>query len=694
LTELGFIVALEVGGFVLALTLARTAAVREPGASVYRVVSALERAVRSFLGRERGAIASAGLLALAAVAAVYALLGRVELTLLVAAGLVVGASLCAVCAALSAALTGRAAGATHAASRFSFNAALATTLRAGGAVGIGTETASTLGALAVFGVTYLAEGGRITSTQAPPGIANPCLVVTGFALGAALAALIIQRAGSAYEVGAESGRGRATFDANGDANDPRNPALVAGLVGDHAGTVAAGSAVLFALSATATAAAFSCARSVGASPGDELEAAALPLVVRSFGMVGCAAGILSARADEAQSQGLALLRGLACALAIALFGIVGGSYWLAPERWSFLAAAGALGLVAAALPSSVALSFVDRRARPVREAVEAMRDGVSAAFGSSIGHALPRAFAPVVGLVALAIAAGALGERGMPSGGAQLGTSVFALSLLSLAPYALTALSMSAVARSARSTTALSKLDAESEWRLQRLDDVGFAAAAPARALLVTACTVAPLAVLGGVLVTSGSLGLGRPAALGCATLGVLVVLAQAGQAARAASRTAEEVALEVRRQLGGAEAGGQGYTPSYRACEELTQKAASSGLLFGALWGITPLVLLGIGLGIVYRVGGSRLAAAALSTFVATAAVTALGAALAVEGARTVHSGARRLARLERETAGRAAPIPEDVLANILGIAAGPAACSQALLVASFALAVLELLT
>jgi hypothetical protein len=104
-------------------------------------------------------------------------------------------------------------------------------------------------------------------------------------------------------------------------------------------------------------------------------------------------------------------------------------------------------------------------------------------------------------------------------------------------------------------------------------------------------------------------------------------------------------------------------------------------------------LVVLGIGLGLVYRVGGSRLAAAALSTFVATAAVTALGAALAVDGARTVHGGARRLARLERETASKAAPTPEDVLANILGIAAGPAACSQALLLSTFALAILEIL-
>ena len=325
--------------------------------------------------------------------------------------------------------------------------------------------------------------------------------------------------------------------------------------------------------------------------------------------------------------------------------------------------------------------------------MDALRDGVSAAFGASIGHALSRVFAPLALVIALAIVAGALGEHGTP-GGALLGASVFALSLLSLAPYALGGLAMSAVARSARSTLALSKLDTESAWRLQRLDDVGFAAAAPARAHLLTASALAVLPAVTPWLLAAGSVGLGRPGALLCAALAVLVVFAPAGRSARAASRTAEEVGVEVRRQVGAAETGGQGYTPSYRACEELTQKAASDGLVLGAIWASAPLVLLGIGLGIVYRVGGSRPAAAALSTFVATAAVTALGAALAVEGARTVHSGARRLARLERETASRAAPIPEDVLANTLGIAAGPAACSQALLLASFALTILTLTT
>jgi Na+/H+-translocating membrane pyrophosphatase len=701
LTELGFIVALEIAGFVLSLTMARAAAVREPGASVYRIVSALERARQSFLARERRAAVGAALLVVAAVVATFALFGRIELALLVALGLAVGALLTFACSALAASSTGRAAGATHASARVGFNPALSASLRAGGSVGLGAESASTLGAAALFGVTYLAEGGR--GSGAAQSLAGPCLVVAGYALGATLAALIVERAGSAYRVGAEAGKSRGAPDAAGDANDPRNPALVAGLVGDHVGSVASASAASFALSAVATAAVLACARAVGQSPDEELRAAALPLAIRSFGLVASAAGVLAARADEAQGQGFALLRGLACALAISLFGIAGGSYWLAEQNWWFFAVAGAFGLAAAAVPSLVLLSFTDRRARPVRRALDALRSGTSAAFGASVGHALERTIAPLVVAIAFALVAGALGERAKPSGGYLIGVAVFALSLISLAPYALAALGMSAVSRSARSITALSKVDTESAWRLQRLDDVGFAAAAPARAHLFTASAFAPLPGVAVALGALGASGFGTGGAVLAAVLGPLVVLAHAGQAAQSASRAVDEVAFEVERQLGGVAAGAaagggaaggvpEGHAPSYRACEELTQNAASDGLFLGASWAVAPLVLLGIGLGIVYRIGGSRLAAAALSTIVATAAVTALGAALAVDGARTVHSGARRLARHERETASRA-PIADDVLANILGIAAGPSASLQALLLASFALAVLELI-
>ena len=114
LTELGFIAALEIGGFVLSLTMTRAPGTREPGASVYRVVSAVERALRSFLVHARSALAGTGVLAASAVVAAYALSGRIAVSFLVVGGIGAGAVLTFVAALLSASATGRAAGTTHA----------------------------------------------------------------------------------------------------------------------------------------------------------------------------------------------------------------------------------------------------------------------------------------------------------------------------------------------------------------------------------------------------------------------------------------------------------------------------------------------------------------------------------------------------------------------------------------------------
>ena len=103
--------------------------------------------------------------------------------------------------------------------------------------------------------------------------------------------------------------------------------------------------------------------------------------------------------------------------------------------------------------------------------------------------------------------------------------------------------------------------------------------------------------------------------------------------------------------------------------------------------------VVLGIALKVVYRESGPRLAAEALATFVAGAAVTALGVALTVDGTRAVLAGARRANRPEGDPATYAASATGDALAEILGSAAGPAACSLALVAAAIALFVKAIL-
>ena len=97
--------------------------------------------------------------------------------------------------------------------------------------------------------------------------------------------------------------------------------------------------------------------------------------------------------------------------------------------------------------------------------------------------------------------------------------------------------------------------------------------------------------------------------------------------------------------------------------------------------------VVLGIALKVVYRESGPRLAAEALATFVAGAAVTALGVALTVDGARAVSTGARRANRPEGDPATYAASVTGDALSDIFRGAVSPTACTLSLVATALVL-------
>jgi hypothetical protein len=177
------------------------------------------------------------------------------------------------------------------------------------------------------------------------------------------------------------------------------------------------------------------------------------------------------------------------------------------------------------------------------------------------------------------------------------------------------------------------------------------------------------------------------------ALLGAGCLLVQVALVVRRSARAARELTLEVERQLASAppatRESGENGAASYRACEELCGRLGLAGALPLATVGAALPVLLGIGLLLVYRIGSPRLAADASAMFVAGAAVTALGAALTVDGAHAVLAAARRASRPEADSATFAASVTGDALLSLLSNAIGPIVCSLSLIAASLALLV-----
>jgi hypothetical protein len=700
-TELTLTFIFHASGILLALALARVPAPPVSAGAVRRITQALERATSAFLLRSSARLVIATVTLLFVVVGIGAAQGKLHASAVGGLALALGAGMGALSAWAGATLLTRASAGTLAAAERRFDLTLATVLGRGGAAGVLAQALGAAGALALF----LADH-RLRATGSPTPAVSATLAIEAaaalpaYALGAALAALVAEGSAASYRAAAEGGLGAAARqDRNLTAWDPRNPGLVSGLVSEKLVT-GARAALLAATSAAMTSVCLVLATRLAAEPGEQARFAALPLVLTAFGLVACTAGVWVARALEAEGAAPALLRGQTSAAVIWLLGLAGACHWLFPEQRLWLMAAGATGLVVTALVTSLFSVAALRIGSAAGEVTDGLRAGPGPATAAALGASLVQAALALVLAGAGALGVRAIGLAAALPGGASLAFTTALAGALALAPFGFAVSALFSGAASARAVGAMSLADAEAARRLARLAESSQAPAAAGRSSLLFA---ALLPVLTSCLAPSGTetagptLPLAGPLLGWMTVLGGAVALAQAGAAAKRAARGARELALEVERQLAalppGSREAGENGTTSYRACEELCSRIGLSAALPLAALGAAGPVVLGIGLFLVYRISGPWLAADALAMFVAGTAVTALGAALTVDGAHAVLAAARRASRPEADPATFAASVTGDALLSLLRNAVGPTVCSMALLAASFALLVSPLL-
>ncbi len=692
MTVLGLILGIEVAGLAFALFVARMTARHETAsAALRRLASALERAARAFLVRQSRQV---GLLTLALLAVVFTALltsthtsttfSRSERLFWATSAILLGVASSALTAYASVAFAVRGGLRVLAGARSSLDHALTTAIRLGGAAGLFTEALALLAPLGLFSVLFAVKGGfAMAGAGATALAAESAALLPPFVLGAALTGLVVQRGCSVYHAAGDVGGDVAgERDAGLEHDDPRNPALVSNLVGDHLGVAAASAVDAF---ASSTAITIACVLLGTRAHGDVLLLTLLPLLVRSFGLIACATGVMVVRSEEAKSPDLSLARGHLSALVVMLAALGTAAHALSATSYWMIFAAGALGPTSAALSAYATRLPLARRRGPLKETLDTLRIGDGATVASGLGAGLESALIPVSLLGASAVGAWVLGSRSGLAGGAELGLLCWLASLAALAPYALAVTTFAAIVDSARGMAGVASTDPESQRRTARLDDCGFGASISSQSYLVL---VSAASAVGAALALAGASE--RPAVVGpanvttlvfCAALGAALVLSYAGGAARAATRAAREVALEVERQLRGfpREQGvalvPADYTPSYKACEELAAKhALGGGIASSGPYLLLPL-LLGVALRLMYRTEAPWLLSDGLAAFVVAGAVTGLGAALVVDGARAALGGARRATRPRGSAPGYSAAVSGDVVADILSGVVGPAA-------------------
>ena len=252
-----------------------------------KVANAIFQGARAFLNRQYRTIAILAIFAAIIVGVVLALLGqgssadRFSLAWHTSLAFLIGAICSGISGYIGMDVAVRSNARTASAATRSLGEALMVSLRGGAVSGFLVVSLSLLGVSLVF----TAYGGLSNPAVAPS-------LIVGFGFGASFVALFAQLGGGIYTKAADVGADLVgKIEAGIPEDDPRNPAVIADLVGDNVGDCAGRGADLF----ESTAAENIGAMILGVALyvfTHNLGWILFPLVVRAFGLIASAIGLL------------------------------------------------------------------------------------------------------------------------------------------------------------------------------------------------------------------------------------------------------------------------------------------------------------------------------------------------------------------------------------------------------------------
>src|SRR5258708_11001871 len=388
MTELGLILAISVIGLAFAGYLIKWVLARDTGTAAMRDVSdAIKSGAEAFLRRQNKTLATSAAALACIIFIIYGFVRQHESfdptdTALELAGwttlsFVLGA-ICSVAAGyvgmwISIRTNVRAA----AGARTSLNDALQVALRGGAVSGLFVVAMSLLGVAGLFGIIFAVKGG-FANPEASRAIAPKIpLMIAGYGFGASFVALFAQVGGGIYTKAADVGAdlvGKAEPGIPED--DPRNPAVIADLVGDNVGDCAGRGADLFESTAAENIGAMILAATLYQVNASKLGPNVLgimlfPLVARAFGIIASIFGVMIVKTDGKEDPMKALNRGFYVTASLAAAGFAGASMWLLGEYWVNFAICGALGIATSLAFVFITQYYTQYRFKPGQEIAQA-----------------------------------------------------------------------------------------------------------------------------------------------------------------------------------------------------------------------------------------------------------------------------------------------------------------------------------
>ncbi|HLC00923.1 MAG TPA: sodium-translocating pyrophosphatase [Candidatus Bathyarchaeia archaeon] len=427
-------------------------------------------------------------------------------------------------------------------------------------------------------------------------------VLVGFGFGASLAALFAQIGGGIFTKSADIGADLVGKLEEGiPEDDPRNPAVVADLVGDNVGDCAGRGSDLFQT--------FSDDIITGMILGVLFvwkygpNAIIFPFVLESVGVVASMIGISIVKERKRLSHSTVLYIGL---LTTAIIG-AGGLFILANFMMNdiTLFLAGVFGIIAMLTSTFVALYYTGLTGKPVRQTAECSKGGPAINVITGLSFGLQSPILPIVAVIASIVLAYWV------SGGSAYALIAANISTDIIITFIMASDTFGPITDNAGGIAEMSGISGEASKTLEGLDAVGNTMKAATKAYAMASGTYTSFTIFATYFAAASIIGIDvtTPYAIAGLFIGVALPFPLASLTISATAKGAFKMVDEVRRQFKEILGLREGKaTPDYAKCIDISTKFALKqmvlpGLLaiavpitVGLLFGPTPLGMLLIG--------------------------------------------------------------------------------------------------
>jgi H(+)-translocating pyrophosphatase len=514
----------------------------------------------------------------------------------------------------------------------SLNGALQTALRGGAVSGLFVVSMCLLGITILF---YLVK----TFSKVP--VENVPLVIAGFAFGASFVALFAQLGGGIYTKAADVGADLVgKVEAGIPEDDPRNPAVIADLVGDNVGDCAGRGADLFESTAAENIGALILGATLFAgnsklfSANQQLGVILFPLVVSALCIIASIIGVMIVKTKEDTTNPMKALNlgyYVTAVIAALLFG--GACYWLlnpgvvnfqgtstAPGAWLYFWACGIIGLLTSVAFLFITQYYTESDYRPVQSIANASVTGPATNIISGIAVGLECVAMPIIVIGVALITSYLLGEASGLKNAGLFGTAVATIGMLGTAGYVLAMDTFGPITDNAGGIVEMSNQPDEVREKTDKLDSVGNTTKALTKGYAVGSAALAAFLLFsayldevkhyGGVI---NSVDLTKPVVFVCAMLGAMLVFLFASLAIRAVGKAAQVVIEDVRAQFKADPGILKGTSkPNYGRTVDIVTKSALREMVLPGILAVCMPIAVGIVFRLLYTSMGTHRTASA----------------------------------------------------------------------------------